>query len=67
MTREEALREIDELFISFHEECEGIAEDCAEEGYPDHGSNYELRKQSLWDSYYKEPYEALYDIAGGMA
>ena len=35
------------------EECEEIAEQCREEGYPSHGSNYELRC-SVARKYYDE-------------
>ena len=35
--------EICRLEQSFLEECEEIAFQCEEEGYPSHGDNYELR------------------------
>lgn len=44
----------DQLLEEFKEACERIAQECAEEGYPSHGSNYELRVQDLWDNYYKD-------------
>ena len=41
-------------------ECERISADCVAEGYPSHGSNYELRVSGLWDKYYDDWYsEAL--------
>ena len=40
MTREE-------MYNQFLQDCEDIAEQCREEGYPDHGSNYELRVDQL--------------------
>ena len=33
------------------EECESIAEQCEEEGYPGHGYNYELRCESVKEWY----------------
>ena len=47
-TKEEILKEFDD-------ECEEIAQLCEEEGYPAHGSNYELRVSDLLD-WYKEQY-----------
>ena len=35
----------------FDEECEEIALECEAEGYPSHGSNYELRVERLMESY----------------
>lgn len=40
-----------ELREQFEEECEEIALQCEEEGYPSHGSNYELRVEKLMESY----------------
>lgn len=34
-------------------ECEKIAEQCEAEGYPSHGSTYEIRCADLWENYYK--------------
>jgi len=39
----------------FDEECEEIALECEEEGYPAHGSNYDLRVEQLMESDYYEP------------
>lgn len=35
------LEEIDALWREYDEECEDIAVQCAAEGYPSHGTNYE--------------------------
>jgi len=29
-------------------ECDEIALECSEEGYPSHGSNYDLRADEAW-------------------
>ena len=42
-----------ELEADFEEECEEIAFQCELEGYPAHGSNYELRCESA-RKYYDE-------------
>ena len=34
--------------------CEDIAEQCKEEGYPSHGSNYDLRVSDLQKEYRKK-------------
>lgn len=51
-TKKEIEAEIEELFTQFKEECKEIAEQCEEEGYPNHGSNYDLRCENVWDDYY---------------
>ena len=48
---ENSNNDIDKLWEEFKEECEEIARQCEEEGYPSHGSNYELRVDSLKESY----------------
>lgn len=45
---------LDQLEREYKEACEEIAEECAAEGYPAHGSNYELRCESLYNNSYKE-------------
>lgn len=45
----------EEIMKEFNEECEEIAQLCEEEGYPAHGSNYELRVADLTE-WYKEQY-----------
>lgn len=45
-----------EMWRQFDEECEVIARECAEEGYPSHGENYELRVEALKE-YYPELFE----------
>lgn len=42
-----------EAMQAWTEECYEIAEQCREEGYPDHGSNYDLRITEAW-KYYEE-------------
>lgn len=51
--------EIAELYSLYREECEDIALGCEEEGYPAYGSNYNLRCEYTWDSYYRPEIEAL--------
>lgn len=38
----------------FEDDCEDIAEQCKEEGYPSHGSNYDLRVSDLQKKYRKK-------------
>ncbi len=40
-----------EVYAEYKADCEAIAEQCEEEGYPSHGSNYELRVARLRESY----------------
>lgn len=40
-----------EMYEEYISECDQIAEDCESEGYPSHGSNYELRIERLQESY----------------
>ena len=42
---------IETIIKWFAEDCIRIAVECEEEGYPSHGSNYELRCESAWNSY----------------
>lgn len=46
---------LDEIYAQFREECRDIAQQCSEEGYPDHGSNYDLRVEDL-RNWYREQY-----------
>lgn len=46
-----------EVIKEYEEECLEISRQCEEEGYPAHGSNYDLRCEDLWDNYYKYEYE----------
>jgi len=41
----------DELYAQYLDECDRIAKECAAEGYPSHGSNYELRVDDLTKRY----------------
>ena len=45
------------LMDEYKAECREIALECREEGYPDHGSNYELRCEQLWRDFYAEYFE----------
>ena len=45
------MKDMEELTRQFETECEEIARQCEEEGYPPHGSNYELRVERLMESY----------------
>lgn len=42
---------LEDLYKQYLEECDEIAEQCEEEGYPSHGSNYDLRIENLQKSY----------------
>lgn len=42
---------MNKLHEQFLEECEQIANECEEEGYPNHGSNYDLRVTQLEKEY----------------
>jgi hypothetical protein len=44
---------LEDLYDQYLEECRQISEQCVEEGYPSHGSNYELRVEDL-EQYYPE-------------
>ena len=43
------------LQAEFDAECESIAEQCEAEGYPSHGSNYDLRVEQLMQTAYYAP------------
>ena len=47
----EDIEKICMLEEQYAEECEEIAEQCEAEGYPSHGSNYDLRCESIRKSY----------------
>lgn len=49
----EDIEEICRLESEYAQECEEIADQCAEEGYPSHGSNYDLRCENT-RRYYDE-------------
>ena len=51
----------EEILNQFHEECDMIAQECAEAGYPSRGSNYDLRCNQIWEDYYLPALEALED------
>lgn len=46
------MTDLEELRKEFEEECADIAAECEAEGYPSHGSNYELRVATLTGSEY---------------
>lgn len=45
----------EEVMAAIREELDAISEQCEEEGYPSHGSNYELRAAETW-KWYEEQY-----------
>ena len=45
------MRTYEEAMRAYKEDCARIAEQCEEEGYPSHGSNYELRVDNLEGDY----------------
>lgn len=47
--------ELNELLNEFDAECEQISRECVEEGYPSHGSNYDLRVTQLMELEYYAP------------
>ncbi len=57
------INEICRLEKEYQEECDVISEECVAEGYPSHGSNYDLRceqARKYYDeqlSYINEKYE----------
>lgn len=54
----EYIKEIISLEKRFNADCEEIAIQCMEEGYPSHGENYELRYEAL-KSWYDEQMEIV--------
>lgn len=60
--RLELIYKISELNKLYNKECEEIALGCEEEGYPAHGTNYELRCEAAY-KWYEEQIEYLeYEI-----
>lgn len=43
--------EMTKLYEEFEAECEAISEECEADGYPSHGSTYELRAENAWKYY----------------
>lgn len=39
----------EEAYKAYKKECEEISAQCVEEGYPSHGSNYELRANEAYN------------------
>lgn len=48
---------MDLIDLLYRKDCKEIAEECAAEGYPSRGSNYDLRCESLWTYYYQDWYD----------
>lgn len=42
---------LEDVYNDYLTECDEISEQCIAEGYPSHGSNYELRVERLRESY----------------
>lgn len=42
---------LETLYDEYLDECRRISEECVAEGYPSHGSNYELRVEALQQDY----------------
>ena len=38
----------EEAMMAYNAECDEIARQCQEEGYPSHGSNYSLRAEEAY-------------------
>lgn len=55
-------RQFEEVMKEFEETCDFIARQCEEEGYPSHGSNYELRvaNEIDWMCSYIPGFEEMY-------
>ena len=50
-----------EILNAYYNELAEIAAECTAEGYPSHGSNYELRTENLWRDYYDYDYDHATD------
>lgn len=59
----EDINEIVRLRVECLEECESVAEQCEEEGYPGHGYNYELRCESIKE-WYDQQEDAIHEKYG---
>lgn len=63
---DEYIKEICDLEEQYDRDCEEIADQCVQEGYPGYGDNYEIRCAEL-RKWYDEQMEAVdreYGIAG---
>lgn len=49
----------EQLWARFNEECDLIAQECEEEGYPSHGANYDLRVEQLYKRFYAAAFATL--------
>ena len=45
------MRTYEEAMQAYKAECDEISEDCVNEGYPSHGSNYDLRVEGIKEYY----------------
>lgn len=45
------MRTYEEALAEYIAECDSISDQCIEEGYPSHGSNYELRVEAIQPDY----------------
>lgn len=54
----EDIDKVVKLRVECLKECENIAEQCEEEGYPGHGCNYELRCENIRE-WYNEQEDAI--------
>ena len=46
----------EKVLKNYYAELDSIAKECAAEGYPSRGENYELRTENLWEDCYAEDY-----------
>lgn len=54
------------ILAEYQRICSEIAADCEAEGYPSHGSNYELRTSQEWEVMYSEEYDELCDAVAEL-
>lgn len=45
------MRTYEQAYAEYLAECYAISAQCVEEGYPSHGSNYDLRVESIRSDY----------------
>ena len=65
MSKVQIIRKLNKLMAEYEEECEYIAENCAEEGYPAYGRTYEARRKMVWINFYRDTYEKLLNMLEG--
>lgn len=54
------LREIEDLRFLFDADCISIERDLVEEGFPSHGTNYDIRCNYLWEEFYAPEIESIW-------